>query len=572
MGPERSLVRPAGPGIEIIVLARLGNVIRRSRAAFAWLAIAGSAMPTGSPVLPPYRAQKSLWSHVTTRLAMFAMVIAAALFYGFVSTAFPMSFWVALALPIVVSTLVIIWLLPETGRPPTGLLIKLFFVFTVVLLLWPNYLALDLGPLPWISFRRLVVAPLAITFLIALSVSKSFRDELVDVLQVHPILWKLLVAFTAVQGMSIAMSATPMASLQIFINNLVVWTMMFFLSAWVFRDPRYVKMWMKTLVLLAFLFVVIAILERRVEHILWAKNIPAFLQVSDEVVANVLTPKFKSGVYRVVGPFSVPLAFSECLALITPFVLHFAMTAKSISSRIALIVLDILILIAIELTLSRLGMVGWITAHVVYLMLWGVRRWQSNRQGLLGPMLTLSYPVLLAALALVVVAVPAVHNRVLGGSDTQFSNQGREQQFVMAREKWLRSPLIGYGPGRSSESLGYANRGGVSSVDSYVLTISLDYGFVGLGLLTALAFAAFWINAKAAVLGNNVGYSDATLPTAAGIASWIMIKLVLSQEDSNTLFYLLLGSTAALAYQRDKNLTDVSRVVGRPQDFAKSRN
>ena len=62
--------------------------------------------------------------------------------------------------------LLIIWVLPDVGRGPVGLLSKLFFTYLVVLILWPNYLALQLPGLPWISFRRLVMFPMALILLI----------------------------------------------------------------------------------------------------------------------------------------------------------------------------------------------------------------------------------------------------------------------------------------------------------------------------------------------------------------------------------------------------------------------
>src|SRR3546814_9768945 len=92
------------------------------------------------------------------------------------------------------SDLLVIWALPETDWAPTKTLAWLLIAFLIALPLWPNYLAIALPGMPWITLLRIIGAPMILLLLIALSVSAEFRRGLCASLDATAPVWKMLVA------------------------------------------------------------------------------------------------------------------------------------------------------------------------------------------------------------------------------------------------------------------------------------------------------------------------------------------------------------------------------------------
>src|SRR3546814_8369629 len=78
--------------------------------------------------------------------------------------------------PVIALGLLVIWALPETHWAPTKTLAWLLIAFLIALPLWPNYLAIALPGMPWITLLRIIGAPMILLLLIALSVSAEFRS------------------------------------------------------------------------------------------------------------------------------------------------------------------------------------------------------------------------------------------------------------------------------------------------------------------------------------------------------------------------------------------------------------
>ncbi|HET9159786.1 MAG TPA: hypothetical protein VFN88_04170, partial [Caulobacteraceae bacterium] len=176
-------------------------------------------------VLAPYvgfrRTRRSeFWRRaVTPILVGFCLIYGLA--WGFYGPFFPTPFAIA---PAVLGMLAI-WALPEMKTAPTRPVEILLFTCMLALILWPNYLAIALPGLPWITMFRLFAAPLTIIFLVCISVSQAFRSELLRIINVAPLIWKLLVIFVAVQVATIGVSTHPASSFQQVINSQFNWTL-----------------------------------------------------------------------------------------------------------------------------------------------------------------------------------------------------------------------------------------------------------------------------------------------------------------------------------------------------------
>ena len=235
-----------------------------------------------TPVLPNYHAQRAPMEALVKKGVFIAFCIGLGLFYGFAFTILPPQLALYLTAPMLLLALLIIWALPDVGKAPVGVLSKLLTLYLVVLVLWPNYLALQLPGLPWISFRRLIMFPMSLILLICLSVSARFRAELTDVLRSAKPLTYMVIGFTAIQILTLALTGSALFfSLNVTVNYLFGTTAAFFAAAWVFRQPRRVNWAINAVLFMAFFLCVMAVLEFRNQGVLWANHIPTFLQVED---------------------------------------------------------------------------------------------------------------------------------------------------------------------------------------------------------------------------------------------------------------------------------------------------
>lgn len=508
-------------------------------------ALVGSVTPL--PVLPNYRRQRSTLERVFKHSAFLTFCIFLGLIYGFLFTLFPPQLLVFLVIPILFLALLVIWALPDTDRAPLKLLNRLFFVYFLAMILWPNYLAIQIPGLPWMTLRRLIAFPMAAILLISYSTSSRFRAEIARALgAVRPLAY-MVAAFTAVQVLTTLWSPSPPFTFNFTLNYWFSSTAFFFAGAWALTKPKGAQTLVWLMIGTALFLCVLAALEYRNGAVLWAGHIPSFLQVQDELMERYLSSAVRDKEYRAVTTFSVSLSFAEYLAIVTPFFIHKIMKSRSIFAIAAWGVADLALLGAINLTQSRLGILGWITAHALYGCIWAFRRWRTQRTDLIAPAVSLVYPLGTLLFAIGMFTVPAIRNRTIGGGSTGLSDQSRQVQFDMMWPKLLHNPF-GYGGGNSGEILGYRLPGGMLTVDSYIISMLLDYGVIGFLLFGGmLAYGA----AKMAQLAwqNPKGELDLTLPLACAITIGIQVRLVLSQTDNIPLLFMLLGMAAALTWR-----------------------
>lgn len=506
----------------------------------------------GTPVLPPYRLQRSPLDAAVKKMIPVGIAVLLGIIYGFLYALLPPAFLTFLMIPLVVLIMIVIWLLPERDTAPTAAIHWLFFAFWMGMILWPNYLAIALPGLPWISVRRLFGGPLLLLLLISVSTSAKFRSDLTASLQSVPLLWKLMAAFVIVQLLSLAFADSKATGFARALSMQMVWTSIFFVSAYVFLTPGRIVRWAWIMCGMAVVVSLIALLEAQQGHVLWVDHIPSFLKVEDESVAMTLAGKYRLGqTYRSVSTFATTLALAEFLALTCPFLIHIAMIKRKPAFWVLFVAVDILIIAGILASQSRLGMVGFVVGHAAYGLLWAVRKWRTDRVSLFGPALTLAYPALMAVTAAAILAFGRLRTVTIGNGQHAPSNMAREMQVEMAGPVFLKSPLFGHGPNQGASALGYTNPSGTLTIDSYILSILLDYGIVGFlvyyGMILVGIRKAVSLSARAK--DDELGYA---LPVAVALMVFVVSKLVLSQEENHPIMFMLLGMVLALSYRTSR--------------------
>jgi hypothetical protein len=486
-----------------------------------------------------------LTTKLFVNLTVLSLCLALGVVYGFIFAVFPPFFLVYAAIPLAGLAFLVIWALPEAEAITYRPFIAAFMLTVGAKLLWPEYLAPNIPGLPAVSLGRISIVLLMLTMIVTLSMSRSAKARLVEVLSALPI-WKVLIALNFIQLYTIFLSVAPFRSFNQVLVTLQAWTGIYIASVLAFSIPR-VRAWFpRFLIVTTLLLCLLGMAELQNQALLWSKNFPSFLRY-DQVIAGILEPKFRDGGYRVTTIYTTSLSFAEFLAFASPFFLHNLLRARALMWRAFWVAANMLLVFTILKTGARLGIIGLFTADAVYMMLWSFRRWRlHHKSDLIGPAMSLAFPVAAVLFLVSMFTVDAVRFRTIAGGSTGFSDDARWTQLEMAMPSIVKNPL-GYGLGSSGEVIGFMTPGGQLTVDSYVLTVLVDLGVAGLILYAGMLFWTMWRMGRIAFESQEEG-AFITACVTASLASWVTAKLVLSQADNDMLLFIMLGYATALAW------------------------
>jgi hypothetical protein len=501
-------------------------------------------------VLAPYKRTHTLTGAVLRMVAV-ALLVLACLLYGFFFGLTAPYLLVPFAIPIVVLTGLIIWALPDQRTAPTLPIEFLFPAYFVILVLWPRYLAITLPGMPWITLQRILGLPMALLLLISLSMSKVFRAEVSKSVSAIKPMWIFLCGFIFIQVFTTFISPKPFAAAQLAFDEQIYWTVIFVISAVVFRKDGQIERYLGLLCVLSFFMIVLTAIEWRRQHVVWAAHIPAILRVPDPSVQNTLTPSFRPGTnyYRAKATFSTPLALAEYISLLTPFLLHFAFSKRNALVRLACIAMVPLTFVAVRMTDARLGVVGVFSSVLLYGLLWSIVRWRTHPRDLFAAATVYAYPAVFLAGLVAIFSSTRLNQMVLGGGSQAGSTEARKTQLGMAMGKLWSHPW-GFGAGQSGNAMGFA-KGDFITIDNYFISLALDYGVMGVIFWYGMFIIAIVVAVRYCVSAKYGRRPEAQLlaPLAVSLTAFLIIKWVHGQSDNHSVYFMMLGMISALAYR-----------------------
>lgn len=499
-----------------------------------------------APILEPYTGLPKSW--IKRALAFAALMLFCFVYGFFFSVMAPFNFAFLMA-PLMFVAFLVIWVLPNTIRPPTRTLEWLFYAMFISLAVWPNYLAIALPGLPWITMIRLTSFPLVLTLLVCLSVSSEFRQQLTNSFRSLPAIPTLFGIFVVIQLASIGLSSATGNSIQKFVVAQTTWTASFVIAAFIFLRPGQILRWAAILCALATFVAVLSILEYRVGHVLWLGYIPSFLKIEDESVQRILAGSMRAGTtrYRSQATFGSPLTLAEFIALSLPFMLHFTTTRFSRWTRIAAAISIPILLYGGFLTDSKLGTVGSLAGILLYGFAVAFQNWRRNKQSLVAAAFTFSYPAALCMIAGAVMFVGRFRRIILGDSSHSASTDARYTQYAMGFKKILQWPF-GYGIGMSGDALGFGlDTHGMITIDTYYLSIVLEYGVLGFIVFYGIFAIAIFEGGRRSLFSPSQNEDRSfLLPITVSLISFIIIKSVFSQQENHPVVFMMLGAMVAL--------------------------
>ncbi|MGZ3272299.1 MAG: O-antigen ligase family protein [Caulobacteraceae bacterium] len=498
-------------------------------------------------MLRPYVDLHSRWrlaSHVLVPLTL----ALACFVYGFFFALTAPYLIVPFTAPVAIIGLLSIWAMPEARTAPVRVLELFFSAFLIGLILWPNYLALSLPGLPWITMVRLTIFPMAFLLLISLSISSDFRRKIMEAASGAPLMLSLLLLFSVNSFISLPFSRAIGDSLNKTVLQQLNWTGVFLVSLFFFRTPGRVERYVGLLLLLAVPMAVVSYLEFEEQHVLWANNVPSFLRIPDDSVRLALDSAVRSatGQYRAKATFSTPLGLAEYMGLMTPFAIYWAVGRKPLVQRLIGLAMLPVIYITVRMTDSRLGLLGYLVSVSTYVFLWSVVRFRRRVNDILAATIVYAYPTALAALFASSLVFHKVHVLLFGGGAQAASNDARQAQFRMAIPALLKNP-IGHGSGESGRAMGYAS-GDFIAIDSYYINIGLDYGAIGLFLYVAMfaVVIAGIVRTLLQVRDTRDPELIMLIPLAAFLMAFLVVRGVFGQPDIHPLIFTVLGMAVCL--------------------------
>lgn len=526
-----------------------------------WRKQTAAPSETPAPILPPYTALPRTW--IKRALAFAALMLFCFVYGFFFSVMAPFNF-VFLMAPLMFVAFLVIWVLPDTIRAPVRTLEWLFYAMFISLAVWPNYLAIALPGLPWITMIRLTSFPLVLTLLVCLSVSGEFRRQVTGSFRALSAVPILLAIFVVIQFISIGFSNEVGSSIQRFIVAQTTWTVSFVVAAFLFMRPGQIKRWSIIFWAMAVFVSLLSIVEYRVGHVLWLGHIPSFLKVEDESVQRILGGSMRAGTtrYRTQATFSTPLGLAEFIALALPFAMHFSTARFSQLIRGAAIVSIPVMFYGCYLTDAKLGMVGSLVGILLYGFATAYRNWRANKSNLIAAAFLYAYPAGMCAIFAALMFVGRFKNLILGDGSHANSTDARFTQYTMGFEKILHWPF-GYGPGMSGEALGFGRSlSGMITVDTYYLTVALEYGILGFIVYYGM-FAIAIFEGGRRIVKQPPHNEDRSflLPLTVSLAAFVVIKSVFSQQDNHPVIFMMLGAVVALiaTYRR----TSIAAIPGK---------
>lgn len=512
------------------------NIFRRRKPATA----------AAAPLLATYAGPHWIQRH---RKLCLAALLVFAFIYSAAFTLIGRFLLVQFLVPIFVLLGVVVWMLPENDRPPVRALEVLAFAFLVALLCWPDYLAIALPGLPWITLLRLTGFPMAIILLMCVSVSPTFRAEMKMRLSAAPAIWKCVLAFSILALLSIGLSDDPGFSSNKFAVMLVNWITPFFVGAYVFSLPRRVQ-WLGYLLWgIAIYVTLIGFQEWRHSQVPWAGRIPSFLVVEDEAVKRILTgaARAATGIYRVQSKFTTSGGLAEFLSMALPFILHIMVKTRRTSTRLAAIATVPPVIWVLVKTDARLGMVGLFMSLLFYALAWGIMRWRSDKTSLFGPALTIAYPAIFTGFIVATFFVGRLRALVWGNGAQSASTETRKQMYETGVPMVLKNPL-GHGLGKGADTLGWVNGNGVLTIDTYYLAIGLEIGVIGFFVYFGMFLLAI-VRGTQTVWRAPTGDALYLVPVTIALANFFIAKSVFSQVENHPLVFMLLGASVGLMWR-----------------------
>lgn len=497
-------------------------------------------------ILPPYTRRANDFQHrLIKTLAISAMVLLA-MISGYVLALFGVYGWFIPAIPVVVMAGIALWLAPDVDTDLVQPISIMLMVYMASLAIWPNYLALNLPGLPWISMARLTLFPLVLASLYAIATSHHVREEITARFQSHRLLTRLIIGWVVWEALMQVVGGFSSAGR--WVNNALSYYLVLVVMAWLMTNRTYARRLHIVFLAAVAITSVMTYWEYYNQRIPWVDHIPAFLSIDPVYLEKLYSTSIRSGQYRATSIFLTAPNYGEYIGMMLPFVILVVLQATKPIRMLGGFILLIMLFIAALESNARISMVAFATVPVGMIALWVIRRFRrpEGKQDLLASAMAYGLPAAALFLTMAILSITRIRRRVLGGSEHSASNEGREAQWDMAMPVILRNP-IGHGSGTISKYVPYTNLAGEYSMDSYPINLLVEFGVPGFLLFFGMLICAAVVGVRIYMRADN---NEEELAGAAALAlvSFMTTRLVLSSGAGLAFAFPFVGLILAQWY------------------------
>jgi hypothetical protein len=451
----------------------------------------------------------------------------------------------------------LLWVMPELDIAAEKSIRTLFFIVLVVDLCVPNYYAIAGIGLPWISVRRLATFPLIVTFALAISTSSAARARVSERLGSAKVISICVIGFAVMIGLSFLSSENPSTSLSGAVDASFNWFAPFFLTIYVFRDEDDIELILRVIAWCSIFVSLIGVADFIAQHRLAIDILPKFMvnalmENNPTFQTLVNHADFRLGQYRASSIFGNALSFGEFAAMVVPFGYFFLLHGNRQRDRLLGISVVVTGFLALLTANSRGAFLSLIVATPVFVFLWAIRSARFNR-GSMVPIIVLAAGAIASALLFGSVFFwPRIHDKVLGGAAEQASTQARWDEWHLAIPHIIANPVTGHGFDGGATVVGYYNIGSLfPTLDSYIISLLVETGIPGLLFFFGSVIAGILLGARGYVSDpSRRGAISGAL--ACSLVSFAVYRIVLSQRENHTLFFLFLASIVALIHVKGR--------------------
>lgn len=489
--------------------------------------------PVVTPVLPGYFTPR-VWQRKPLRFLLPFLFMT--LILGMALPLFYRVLLLQMLVPALLLAIGVVVALPNTERPPWRLVAGFSLAAVPVQTMWPNYLAVTLPGLPWITLIRLVYVPLTLGVAIAFSISPVLRARLGEVMRLNKPWFVAMAVFYACVIVATVLSS----NLGMAVNQLVV--LHFYIATFavlvvVFQFPEYRRLFAVLCVMAIIVTAFFAVWEARLQDVVWKGRVPGFLTINDPILNDILGASARvDGRYRTRSTFSHALTLAEFHLLLIPFVMFMVVRGKAVFKLLG-IALTMAMIWSILLTDSRFGRSGAIIAVSAYAITAAAVRWRGRRDSIMGPAFTFAVPVAVILLFISSFFVGRIGVVFWGYSGEQASTDARKEQWAKGNPMIVRRPY-GFGLGVGGGALDYRSPGGQLTIDSGVLRMVLDVGVLG-SLAYYGAFAYLVGAGSLMILRERLSERSLLIPLCISVIVWLIVRTVFAQIDNDIVIYSL---------------------------------
>ena len=407
--------------------------------------------------------------------------------------------------------LVLLWVTPDLPQPPARSLPIVFAIVVFCMLCIPNYYAVDIPGLPWITFRRLSLIALIVPLAIAAGGSSRFRADIRKKLASERLISICVIGFLVWSALSILASKNFSQSLTGVVDDALTFYVPFFVCLYLFTSTAKVERFIEIICWYSLFVALLGIVEFRLQRRFYFDIMPrwyleALMEANPAVAAMVTANPFRNGQYRASSIFGRTAKFrrirdDDCAARLV-----FPRSCKRDSAP----------------PVRRRGDHNQLSRHfrqrVPRRLLGPVRRVPGFRISMDRAQCAPTsrqhrYGIRERGRRLRrcdhcrgcrVLRAIACHRLRQQRRIDQASTDARWAQWANLKPKLWASPIFGHGRGMSGDTISYYYPGATSpTVDSYTLTLLADVGFPGTFFFYGIIVFSVLAGARQYIFGRS---------------------------------------------------------------------